>query len=125
MGGVSIWACFSVYPSIRYSGISAIAEYPGFRKNFAIADGSCETQETMHFGERLKELRNAAGMSFRRVANATEIGVSTLTDYEAGRRSPSFENVLKICKALNVKCDAFDGCEFTHAEQNPKPRRRK
>jgi transcriptional regulator with XRE-family HTH domain len=98
--------------------MSAIAERREFRKNFAIADNSWDT-DYMLFGERLKELRNAAGMSFRGLADATGIGVSTLTDYEAGRRSPSFENVLKICKALNVKCDAFSGCEFTHAEQKP------
>ena len=45
--------------------------------------------------------------------------MATLKDYEGGRRSPSLEIAQKLAAALGVGCEAFNGCEFRHAEQSP------
>jgi transcriptional regulator with XRE-family HTH domain len=78
----------------------------------------------MNFGERLKELRNAEGWSIRRFALATGLGMATIVDYEAGRRSPAFENVLKLCRVLRISTEAFKDCEFPY-ERRPSARTRR
>ena len=46
----------------------------------------------MTFGEKLKELKKAAGMTLAAIAEATEIGLQTVKDYEGNRRTPSLQN---------------------------------
>src|SRR5436309_10009972 len=66
----------------------------------------------MRFGERLKGLREAAGLSQARLAQASGIPLPTLRDYEQGkrRRDPGYEFVLRICRALDLPLDAFADC---------------
>jgi transcriptional regulator with XRE-family HTH domain len=71
----------------------------------------------MTFGEKLKELREEAGMSQAALSSAAEIGLPTLKDYEGNRRGPSLEIAQRLAGALGVTCQAFDGCEFRHASQ--------
>jgi len=71
----------------------------------------------MTFGERLKQLREAKGLTLVALAGAAGIGLPTLKDYEAGRRSPSLENAQRLATHLGVTCREFDGCEFQHAKQ--------
>src|SRR5947209_812900 len=74
----------------------------------------------MTFGDRLKQLRDGAGLSQSMLAAAAEIGLQTLKDYEGNRRGPSLEIAQRLAKALGETCLAFDGCEFRHATQGPK-----
>jgi transcriptional regulator with XRE-family HTH domain len=71
----------------------------------------------MTFGERLKELRERAGLTQSAAAEAAGVGLPTLKDYEGNRRVPSLENAQSLARALGVSCQAFEGCEFRHAQQ--------
>ena len=71
----------------------------------------------MTFGEKLKELRNAAGLTLAALASSAQIGLQTVKDYEGNRRVPSLEVAQSLAEALGVSCQAFDGCEFRHASQ--------
>jgi transcriptional regulator with XRE-family HTH domain len=60
------------------------------------------------FGQRLRELREVAGLSRKDLADRagmqSEAGVRNL---EQGIRSPSWETVLRLASALGVSCEAF------------------
>lgn len=77
----------------------------------------------MTFAERLRQLRDEAGLSEAKLAEASGVSYGTLHEYVLGRRHPSFGNVVKIAKALGVTCDAFAECDDI-AEEKPKKKRR-
>jgi transcriptional regulator with XRE-family HTH domain len=59
------------------------------------------------FAGRLRELREAAGLTQGELAERaglTRVGVAQL---EIGRRKPAWETVLVLCDALGVECGAF------------------
>ncbi len=56
----------------------------------------------INIGENLKKLRKAKGLSYRRLAEQVGISHANLSEYEKNEITPSFENVLKICKFFNV-----------------------
>jgi transcriptional regulator with XRE-family HTH domain len=59
------------------------------------------------FAGRLRELREAAGLTQGELAERaglTRVGVAQL---EVGRRKPAWETVLALCDALGVECGAF------------------
>ncbi len=60
------------------------------------------------FAARLRELRTAAGLSRKELADRagfqSEAGVRNL---EQGIRKPAWETVVALCEALGVGCDAF------------------
>lgn len=60
------------------------------------------------FSGRLRELREAAGLSRKELADKagmrSEAGVRNL---EQGIRSPTWETVLALAKALGIDCTAF------------------
>ena len=54
-------------------------------------------------GEKIKELRESKGISQYRLAELTGINRSTINRYENGSiQKISFDNLLKICKALEI-----------------------
>ena len=61
-----------------------------------------------HFGARLRELREAAGLSRKDLAERagmkSEGGIRNL---EQGVNGPTWETVLALAKALGVDCTAF------------------
>jgi transcriptional regulator with XRE-family HTH domain len=65
----------------------------------------------MTFAERLRQLRDAAGMSEAKLAEASGVSFSSIHEYGLGRRKPSFAAVVKIARALAVTCEAFADCE--------------
>jgi transcriptional regulator with XRE-family HTH domain len=71
----------------------------------------------MTFGEKLREVREAAGLTQAGLAAAAGIGLATVRDYEGNRRSPSLEIAQGLAKITGVSCQVFDGCEFRHAIQ--------
>lgn len=60
------------------------------------------------FSERLKELREAAGLSQSALAKATGVSRQAVNMLERGENEPSWETVRKLARALGVTTDAFD-----------------
>ena len=59
------------------------------------------------FGDRLKEFREALGLSQERLAQAAGIPTSSYVKVEQGKAWPTWPTVLKIAKALNVDVNHF------------------
>lgn len=54
------------------------------------------------FGNRVKEMRLAQGISLRKFALMIGINKSYLVDIEHGRKSPTLSTIEKIARGLNV-----------------------
>ena len=54
----------------------------------------------------LKKIRNAKKMTQKKLADMVEVSPSSISQYESGSKSPSFEVALKIAEALN--CESAD-----------------
>jgi transcriptional regulator with XRE-family HTH domain len=59
------------------------------------------------FAGRLRELREAKGSTQQQLADAAGLKLGGIRDLEQGRRSPTWETVVALCKALGVTADAF------------------
>jgi DNA-binding XRE family transcriptional regulator len=59
------------------------------------------------FGDRLKTLREAAGLSQEALARAAGISTSAVAKLEQKRVEPSWPTVLELAKALGVGVEAF------------------
>ena len=68
----------------------------------------------MKFNERLKFLRRSSKLTQEQVAKYIGVKRVAYTAYEAGRTSPSLENLVKIAQLYNVTTDMLLGC-FTNA----------
>jgi transcriptional regulator with XRE-family HTH domain len=61
-----------------------------------------------HFGERLRELRQEAGLTQKQLAEEAGLTVWAITDLEqGGRQHPRWDTVVALADALGVSCDAF------------------
>lgn len=78
----------------------------------------------MTFAEKLKALRREMALSERRLARVAGIPYGTLHTYALGIRKPSFDNVVRIARVLQVACETFATCEDV-ANDEPEPVRRK
>lgn len=65
----------------------------------------------MTFAERLRELREAAGLSETKLAERSGLTFASVHGYGLGRRTPSFPAAVKLARALGVDCTAFAGCD--------------
>jgi len=74
----------------------------------------------MTFAERLRELRDALGLSEAKLAKASGVSFASIHEYGMGRRKPSFAAVVKIARALGVTCEAFADCKDI-ADEAPPP----
>jgi transcriptional regulator with XRE-family HTH domain len=60
------------------------------------------------FAGRLRELRERAGLSREQLADRAGMqSAAGIRNLEQGIRKPSWETVIALCQALDVKCDAF------------------
>ena len=75
----------------------------------------------MTFAEKLRELRDARGVSEAKLAVVTGIPFGTLHNYAIGRRPAPFAAVVKIAKALGVTCEAFAACDDVVAGDTSPP----
>ena len=73
----------------------------------------------MTFGEMLRGRREEKGLSRESLSQASGIPFGTIHNYEIGRRSPSFTNVVKLAAALGMDCRAFSGCSDVAEEPEP------
>ena len=65
----------------------------------------------MIFSERLKELRLEKDLSQKEVADLVHVNRVTYTNWERGKREPSFENLIKLADLLEVSLDWLFGRE--------------
>ncbi len=86
------------------------------------------------FGERLKELRETAGLTQVELAARAGMHQFGVAKLEQGIREPTWASVQALARALGVSCSAFedaDGDEAEAAEPAPpepppeRPRKRK
>ena len=75
----------------------------------------------MTFAQKLRELREAKGLSEVKLAAASGVSFYTVHIYGLGQRSPSFANVLALSKALGVSCEVFSVCEDVSPGQEEPP----
>ena len=61
------------------------------------------------FNIRLKELRLENGETQKDLANAIEVGRTTVSEYESGKIVPKQEGLLKIANHFNVSVDYLTG----------------
>lgn len=59
------------------------------------------------FPGRLRELREAAGLTQGQLAEKAGMTREGIAQLEVGRRSPAWESVVALCRALGVDCNAF------------------
>lgn len=60
------------------------------------------------FARRLRQLREAAGLSIPQLAAASAMPRQTIHLYEDGKRQPSLEQARKLVKALGLKLSDLD-----------------
>ena len=63
----------------------------------------------MCFSKRLKELRLERGQTQKELANAIEVGRTTVSEYEIVKIVPKQEGLLKIANHFNVSVDYLSG----------------
>ena len=59
------------------------------------------------FAEKLKRLREEAGLSQAALAEKTGMNLSTIAKIEQGLREPGWATVQKLARALGVSCEVF------------------
>lgn len=63
------------------------------------------------FAERLRELRQDAGLTTRQLAAKLNIGQSSITHWENGTRLASIDGLRKVAKFFGVSADYLIGLE--------------
>jgi transcriptional regulator with XRE-family HTH domain len=59
------------------------------------------------FGARLKELREAAGLTQKALAEKVGMALRSISRFETGEREPEWSGVQALAEALGVDCLAF------------------
>jgi transcriptional regulator with XRE-family HTH domain len=62
------------------------------------------------FAEKLKLLRERAGLTQAALAQQTGLSLGIVRDYEQGRKEPGLRSAFKLADALGVDCSAFKDC---------------
>lgn len=70
------------------------------------------------FAVRLREARERQGLNQAELAQRAEMQPSAIAHFEANRRKPSFENVRRLAKALDISSDYLMGFQTTAAFRN-------
>lgn len=77
------------------------------------------------FGPRLRELREAAGLTHQQLAERAGVSVDGVSQWERGVREPGWGSVLSLAQALGVDCTAFAQEPRAEAESRGPGRPRK
>jgi transcriptional regulator with XRE-family HTH domain len=65
------------------------------------------TIDPVWFGPRLKEMREAAGITQQELAERSGLTKAGIANLEQSRTRPYWETVVALCQALKVSCDVF------------------
>ena len=68
---------------------------------------SVKDPKKVQLGNRIRELREGAGLSRENLADATGVSVRAVVQWELGEREPGWFNMLALGEALGVNCAAF------------------
>ena len=66
------------------------------------------TTEKGFFAERLRELRHGKGLSQPDLSERSGVAVSTIRQFEYGRREPTYGTLVKLAAGLEVSLAEFD-----------------
>ena len=91
---------------VKYLKIFRVFVYNVTKNDYNKDEGR---RKTMCFPKRLKELRLAHGETQRDLANAIEVGRTTISEYESGKIVPKQEGLLRIANHFNVSVDYLTG----------------
>lgn len=73
------------------------------------------------FAQRLRELRDATGLSQEKLARAADLSASAVRDYESGRKEPTLRSALRLAHALGVDYRViFEDIDSAPEEPAPK-----
>ncbi len=61
------------------------------------------------YGKNIKEARKKAGLTQKELAEASGVAKITIQQYEAGKRQPRLEQLMKIAEALKIRVDVLMG----------------
>jgi transcriptional regulator with XRE-family HTH domain len=77
----------------------------------------------MTFADKLRELRERAGLTQAQLAEASGLPLGSLRNYEQGQREPYWSVLFKLAKALGVSSEAFAECAPSSeaAEETARP----
>ena len=64
-----------------------------------------------NYGKRIKESRDAAGLTQQQAANMLQIPQQTWQRYESGKLDLKMSTIYNICKALSISADWLLGLE--------------
>lgn len=70
---------------------------------------------------RLKELRKQKKWTLAKLSEKTHIAINTLSQYETGKREPSFDILFKLAEIFNVSVDYLLGRDEQNQITNDKP----
>jgi transcriptional regulator with XRE-family HTH domain len=70
------------------------------------------------FSQRLRELRRAAGLTQAALAERSGIALSTIRQFEYGRREPTYGTLVKLAHGLGVSLGEFN--QEPHIPKRPK-----
>jgi len=73
-------------------------------------------------GERIRDLRTAAGLSQEQLAELASLNRVTVAKYEAGRVEPGAQALSRIADALDVSVDVLLGRADPNPEESGRPR---
>ena len=62
-----------------------------------------------NFAERLRECRVNKGLTQKNAASELDLAERTWQDYEADKRTPTFEGLIKLANFFNVSLDYLTG----------------
>jgi transcriptional regulator with XRE-family HTH domain len=79
----------------------------------------------MTFGERLRELREQAGLTQERLAYKSAMSIGSIRNYEQGIREPYWKGVFQLAEALGVDCSAFKVCVGAEPVVKPAPAKKR
>ena len=63
------------------------------------------------FHEKLKVLRKKKGLTQQQIADEIGVNRGSYSNWEKGKREPSFENLVKLADLLEVSLDSLFGRE--------------
>jgi transcriptional regulator with XRE-family HTH domain len=69
------------------------------------------------FAEKLRELRERAGLTQSQLAQASGVPLGSIRNYEQGQREPYWSVAFRLAAALGVSVEAFAVC-IDHVDQH-------
>lgn len=69
------------------------------------------------YGKNIREARKKAGLTQKELADASGVAKITIQQYEAGKRQPRLEQLMKIAEAMKIRVDVLMGVKPLPAEK--------